>query len=137
MTSSLEDRISDLERRVRQLSAEIDVSIAKDQELLARLRSGQGTWRALQRMRDQEDVFSLSGGDPHSDSSVAATTITEKPKIGFILDEPPKASPSSTIEQQEGDSSALTDQTVVLSERSVSDQNKQTSMIGHRDANSI
>ena len=139
MTPSLEDRVSDLERRLRQLSTDIDFSIAKDQELLARLRSGQGTWRALQRMREHEDVVSWSSGDPHSDSSVAGTSTTEMPQTSLLPDNSPtKSSPSSTTEQQqEGDSSALTDQTVVLSERSVSDQNKQTSMTGHRDANSI
>ena len=134
MASSLENRLSVLERQLDQLSAEIDQSIAKDQELLARLRSAQGVWRALRRMREQD----ISVGDPYDESSVAtAVTVNEPPTRLFPNQLPKEGSCSVAAKQrQHGDSSALTDQAVALSERSVSDQNKEKSH-AFRDTNSI
>lgn len=111
--TSLESRITKLERKVRELSIDIELFVAKDKELLARLRSGQGCWRAMRR----SDDFSLPslGGHP--------------------FDEPTPIQDKAT-----GDSSAETDRAVVFAERSNSEQNKaidQEQDMAHRDTNSV
>lgn len=49
---SIEQKVSLLECQIRQLSNDIESYIAKDKELLARLRTGRGTWRALRRAQE-------------------------------------------------------------------------------------
>ena len=121
---SLEHRVSALEQKVRQLSHDIDIYIAKDKELLARLRNGQSAWRAMQRTDDAYSLPSV-GGHPFDEPSVARS-VRHKPLPG-------------TLQQSHPDGSAATDQAVVvLTERSVSDQNKayDTDMTMH-DTNSV
>lgn len=107
--ASLEGRITDLERRVQLLSKDIDVQLAKDKELLARIRGGQGYSRAMRH----EDDFSLpsTGGHPY--------------------DEPALDNASSN-----GYSSTSTDNAVVLTEKPTSAQNKLKKTV-YRESNSV
>lgn len=104
---SLVHKVTSLERQIQQLSHNIDSLIAKDRELLARLRSGQQPWRAIRRAKE----LSLH---PYDEPSLP----------GFLA-------------HQERDGSALTDETVVLSDKSLTEEKKSPAKGYIRDANSI
>lgn len=134
-SSFLENRVSALEKQVRQLSTDINRSLAKDRELLARLRSGKGTWRALRNMQQQHDD---EVGHPYDEASVIVKQDKMKKKKETLMQKKNNDKElSATVKHQQkcGDSSAGTDQ-AVLEQRSVSDQNKD-SRTGNRDASSI
>mmetsp|Transcript_12732 Transcript_12732/g.24455 ORF Transcript_12732/g.24455 Transcript_12732/m.24455 type:complete len:217 (+) Transcript_12732:79-729(+) len=84
--TTLERRITDLERRVQQLSKDIDVQLARDKELLARIRSGQGYWRAMHCVDSCHhpydetafDKFPLYGGNASSTSTDKAVVLVER-----------------------------------------------------------
>ena len=129
MVTSLEHRVSALERQVRQLSSDIDRSLAKDRELLARLRSGQGAWRALQRMQQEEDMSIPSlDGHPFDESSVVPAPKRRMPQAKREL---------YSTTKQEGGCSTSTDQAVVFTDGSMLDPSNGKGTAGHRDANSI
>lgn len=65
--SSIENKVTQLERKIKQLSNDIEIYIAKDREILARLRSGCGPWRAILRTEE----FSLSH-HPYDEPSLTA-----------------------------------------------------------------
>jgi hypothetical protein len=72
--ASLEHKVVNLERQVRQLSTEIDLYIAKDKELLARLRGGRGAWRTFRRA--EEMSLPSVGGHPFDEPSCTEASAT-------------------------------------------------------------
>ena len=80
--TTLERRITDLERKVQQLSKDIDAQLTRDMELLARIRSGQRYWRAMHCVDGgqypyDEPAFNGKFPLPHGNDS-STTTSTDK-----------------------------------------------------------
>ena len=74
--TTLERRITDLESRVQQLSKVIDAQLARDKELLARIRRGQGYWRAMHCVdgsHHPHDETTLDKFPPQHDHSSSST----------------------------------------------------------------
>lgn len=119
-TTRLEQRIFTLERKMRQLTSDIEIFIAKDKELLARLRTGQSSWRAMQRVDEAYCMpSSISSQNPYHEPSSLIGKLFQNQETG-------------------GSDSASTDQAVVSSSRSVSDENQdnENGLVGY-DANTV
>ena len=118
-TTRLEQRIFTLERKMRQLTSDIEIFIAKDRELLARLRTGQSSWRAMRRVDEAYCMPSTSAQNPYDEPSSSLGKLFQN-------------------QETRGSDSASTDQAVVLSSRSVSDENQdnENGLVGY-DANTV
>lgn len=74
-TKSLANRVSDLERRVQQLSTDIDDHISKERALITRIKQRHG----MMLLQSRSDEFSLPsvGGHPFDEPPASLVTITD------------------------------------------------------------
>lgn len=101
LSSSLEARVTALERKVRQLSIDIDKFMARDLELLARLR-GQSVWRALRRVEANHPYDEAASKYPcHGEDTLPVDMVAGV--SSYATDQAVMGVVSVTTEEEEGD----------------------------------